>query len=217
MDEMSGIYHTASGPFQASKMSDNKQEPTPSQKNQNTSSVPAEDPLPQNSDHNAPIVIQPYAIEEPDEEPPPVSSKPTILFLPGSNSEYWQTELVDSMEDLHCESDNSITKPISRYSRGKKRKPSSTAAGVSQIFQKQGPGISQDRRYEEGPNLKLRKLRRKTKQSNEALGTPVGGLSDVGLSELESSESFCSRSPSLGENGTDSNQETTASEQMDLD
>ncbi|KAE8158025.1 hypothetical protein BDV40DRAFT_292151 [Aspergillus tamarii] len=164
-------------------MSDNKQEPTPSQKNQNTSSVPAEDPLPQNSDHNAPIVIQPYAIEEPDEEPPPVSSKPTILFLPGSNSEYWQTELVDSMEDLHCESDNSITKPISRYSRGKKRKPSSTAAGVSQIFQKQGPGISQDRRYEEGPNLKLRKLRRKTKQSNEALGTPVGGLSDVGLSE----------------------------------
>ncbi|UCK58069.1 hypothetical protein AFCA_000939 [Aspergillus flavus] len=213
MDAMSGIYDTASGPFQASTMSDNKQESTPSQQSQNTSNAP-EDPLSRNSDQNAPIVIQPYAVEEPEEEPPPVSSKPTILFLPGPNSEYWQAELVDSMEDLHCESDNSITKPMSRYNRGKKRKPSSTAPEYFQVFQKQSPGMPQARRHEDGPNLKQRKLRRRTKQSNEALASPASGLSDVGLSELESSESFCSRSPSHGAN---SNQETTPSEQMDLD
>ncbi|KAB8217686.1 hypothetical protein BDV33DRAFT_193399 [Aspergillus novoparasiticus] len=163
-------------------MSDNKQESTPSQQSQNTSNAPG-DPLSQNSDHNPPIVIQPYAVEEPEEESPPVSSKPTILFLAGPNTEYWQAELVDSMEDLHCESDNSITKPISRYKRGKKRKPSSTAPENFQVFQKQCPGMPQARRYEDGSNLKQRKLRRRTKQSNEALASPASGLSDVGLSE----------------------------------
>ncbi|OGM39276.1 hypothetical protein ABOM_012007 [Aspergillus bombycis] len=198
-------------------MSDNKQEFTPSQQGQNTCNAPAEDPLIQDSDHNAPVVVQPYAIEEPEDDPPPVSFKPAITFLPGPSSESWQTDLVDSMEDLHCESDNNITRPTSRYNRGRKRKPSSTATGGFQVFQGQGPGMSHDRRYEEGPNLKLRKLRRKTKQSNGALWTPANSLSDVALSELESSESFCSRSPSLEETGTDPNQEATASEQMDLD
>ncbi|KAB8260208.1 hypothetical protein BDV32DRAFT_149689 [Aspergillus pseudonomiae] len=198
-------------------MSDNKNEFTPSQQSQNTCNAAAEDPLSQDPDHNAPVVIQPYAIEEPEEDPPPVSSKPAITFLLGPSSEHWQTDLVDSMEDLHCESDNNITRPTSRYNRGRKRKSPSNATGGFHVSQKQGPGMSLDRRYEEGPDLKLRKLRRKTKQSNEALGTPASSLSDVGLSELESSESFCSRSPSLGETGTDSNQEATAAEHMDLD
>ncbi|KAE8382883.1 hypothetical protein BDV26DRAFT_277804 [Aspergillus bertholletiae] len=165
-------------------MSDNKQEFTPSQPCQNTGgNAPAEHPLPQNSDHNAPVVIQPYAIEEPEDDPPPVSCRPTITFIPEPSPESWHAELVDSMQGLRCEGDIDIARRISRYNRGKKRKPSSTGLESSQVSQKYGPGTPQVQAAEDGRNLKPRKLRRKTKQSNEAMGTPTNSLSDVGFSE----------------------------------
>ncbi|KAE8350715.1 hypothetical protein BDV28DRAFT_150662 [Aspergillus coremiiformis] len=180
---------------------------------------PAEDPLTQEcANQSAPVVVHPYAIEEPEDDSPTVSPTPATTCTPEYHSENWQTELVDSLDLLHCDSDHNMTSPIPKEHPGKKRKPSSSIIGNSGFFQEQGSRRPCDNQYYEGPRFKIRRLRRRNQRSTEALGsTRTAGLSDVGLSDLESSESFCTWSSSSEENGTDSNPETNVSEHMDLD
>ncbi|KAF7588556.1 hypothetical protein BBP40_005511 [Aspergillus hancockii] len=194
----------------------------PSQRDQVTRNPPAntefptEDPLTQGSEYDAPIVVKPYAIEEPDDDPTPGPPNFSTTLSPEHSTEGWQTELTDSMEGLHCDSDNNITRQNLRCNRGKKRKPARTAPVNSRLFQQQDRKISRDCQYEEGPNFKSRRLRR-SKQSKDVWSTTTGGLSEAGPSEVESSESFCSGSPSTEESGTNSNIEPATPEQMDLD
>lgn len=219
MDGISGNYNAAPSSFQAFTVPNNNQECTSSQQRQGAHNTPSErelspeDPLAQDSNNNAPIVVQPYAIEEPeDDDSPHLSSKPTTAFTPGPSSENWQAELANSMEDLRCDSDPNSTSPNTRYNRGKKRKPPSIVTANPRLFHKQDPGMAHDRQYEERPNSKLRKLRRRNKYPQEALG-----MSDVGLSEFETSGSCDSRSSSTESNDTNSSEGTNAPDHMDLD
>ncbi|RAK91937.1 hypothetical protein BO79DRAFT_168022 [Aspergillus costaricaensis CBS 115574] len=109
---------------------------------------------------NADVVL-PYSIEEPDDEPAEAAGqtadKPAIRLLVGDNSEIWQGELVDSMEGLQCDSDQSASR-----TRGKKRKPSATATGSSRPFrQSSSDSIPNAQRDEsnEGPKRRRRKGR----------------------------------------------------------
>ncbi|KAB8073692.1 hypothetical protein BDV29DRAFT_157322 [Aspergillus leporis] len=203
-------------------MSHNNHSFIPSQPDQDARNTPAitelttEDPFVRGSEYDAPIVVRPYAIEEPEDDPTSISPKPATTLSPERNTEGWQTELTDSMEHLHCDSDNSIVRQNLRGNRGKKRKPARTTSANSRLFQQREPKMSHDCQDEEGPNFKSRRLRR-SEQSKDAWSTTAGGLSDAGRSEMESSESFCSRSPSTEETGTNSNMEPPVAENMDLD
>lgn len=70
-------------------------------------------------------VVLPYAIEEPDDElnqaSASVSSKPATPKLLGF-LDLWQSELVNSMRDLYCDSDSNDTRPWLGQKRGRKRK-----------------------------------------------------------------------------------------------
>ncbi|PYH65116.1 uncharacterized protein BO88DRAFT_373447 [Aspergillus vadensis CBS 113365] len=109
---------------------------------------------------NADVVL-PYSIEEPDDEPAEAAGqttdKPVIRLLVGDNSEIWQGELVDSMEGLQCDSDQSASQ-----TRGKKRKPSATATGSSRPFRRSSsdsiPNAQRDE-PNEGPKRRRRKGR----------------------------------------------------------
>jgi len=70
-------------------------------------------------------VVLPYAIEEPDDEPDQasasMSSKPVTPKLLGL-LDLWQSDLVNSMRDLYCDSDSNDTRPWLGQKRGRKRK-----------------------------------------------------------------------------------------------
>ncbi|GLA87444.1 hypothetical protein AtubIFM56815_001870 [Aspergillus tubingensis] len=160
---------------------------------------------------NADVVL-PYSIEEPDDEPAEAAGqtadKPAIRLLVGDNSEIWQGELVDSMEGLQCDSDQSASR-----TRGKKRKPSATATGSSRPFrQSSSDSIPNAQRDESNDGPKRR--RRKGRCARDHLSPGMFWQHDS--SETTSSGSYSSRSPSTDDSATQPSSHTDA-DAMDLD
>ncbi|KAF7181961.1 hypothetical protein CNMCM7691_001349 [Aspergillus felis] len=105
-------------------------------------------------------VVKPYAIEEPEDEASRVV--PRLAISPASNdAESWQGELVDSMQDLHCDSDHPDLRCRPSHKRGRKRKTPTFAAGNS------APGRRQV--YAPAPDIQSAQLARFTIASKHNL------------------------------------------------
>ncbi|KAL4938006.1 hypothetical protein BDV06DRAFT_226420 [Aspergillus oleicola] len=110
-------------------------------------------------------LVKPYAIEEPDEESisePESEQTSTEQRQPRS----WE-DLVNSMEDLCCDSDNSNAGVISAK-RGRKRKSTNVynMANVSPSGQSSGSGSVPDAQYQR-PSLSPKRPRKKGEQSKD--------------------------------------------------
>jgi hypothetical protein len=96
--------------------------------NDSEPSTPTHENIPENMSYTAEIKpLQPYAIEEPDDEPgddpePLVQRRPALPCLPDC-FERWQRELIDRIDDMD---DNSVTGSSAKLStspkKGQKRK-----------------------------------------------------------------------------------------------
>lgn len=89
-------------------------------------------PSTQDIDYDADTeVVKPYAIEEPDDERLGNNEpdRPVVSSLP-DNLERWHIDLIDSMDDLQCESDRTDSTQRSDQKRGQKRKSGAAASGA---------------------------------------------------------------------------------------
>ena len=122
------------------------------------------------SSHEGVEVVQPYAIEEPDDEPAPPSPE-----FPESTPE-WQRDLVESMDDLQFESDASGSSLHSDQIRGQKRK--SASAGSQNQSPTQKTSLQPDSDPHEGPNFSPKRPRKKgtNRQANVDLETANAAL-----------------------------------------
>lgn len=116
-------------------MRDNREDRRKSSKrreNVSSEEILPEGSLPQDPGYDADVeIVRPYAIEEPDDDPEqtPTSKTSTPKLLDSTG--YWQTELVNSMRGLYCDSDSTDAVPLTRHKRGRKRKNKSRAASQS--------------------------------------------------------------------------------------
>ncbi|KAI9045521.1 uncharacterized protein KD926_007937 [Aspergillus affinis] len=143
------------------------------------------------------VVVQPYEIEEPDDDPSEITSSTTGPVRKG------QSDLVGSLEDLHCDSDNTNPRLVHRAKRGRKRKPNTTVAGPSGTPRHDHTGMI-DAQYGEG-SLSPKRQRRGS------------SLSPPELSEAGSSDSFTPESPFTDASTTSASDVFNAPELMDLD
>lgn len=143
------------------------------------------------------VVVQPYEIEEPDDDPSEITS--STRGPAGKN----RSDLVGSLEDLHCDSDSTNPRLVHRSKRGRKRKPNTTVAGPSGTHQQDHRGTI-DAQYGEG-SLSPKRQRRGS------------SLSPPELSEAGSSDSFTPDSPFTDASTTSASDVFNAPELMDLD
>ncbi|PYI07863.1 hypothetical protein BO78DRAFT_312184 [Aspergillus sclerotiicarbonarius CBS 121057] len=164
-----------------------------------TANPEEEDPLSSSRVEGSGDVVQPYAIEEPEDDPIETAGrstgKPVIHLHLGDNSDIWQGELVDSMEVLYCDSDYANRQWSVNHKRGKKRRPSATAAGSYRLFRQPSYGATPDNQYDWSIDTTKRR-RRKGRCSREQFTSPPGTFWQHGASDPGSSDSFGSRSPS---------------------
>ncbi|KAI9927699.1 hypothetical protein ASPWEDRAFT_173344 [Aspergillus wentii DTO 134E9] len=158
-------------------------------------------------------VVKPYAIEEPDDHSTSKPETSTTSYHP-RNSGQWQSDLVESMGDLQCESDNTDRQLRQRgQKRGKKRKPPTVDIGASAYAQSQKPENASklgDIQYKE-PSLSPKRPRRRGERPNED-GTSSHLSSGTGSSVSSSSGSQSPESNSTGAVGG-----TPAADAMDID
>lgn len=143
-----------------------------------------------------PGVVQPYEIEEPDDEPDEITESTNATAK-------CQADLVGSLEDLHCDSDNTNQRVVQRPRRGRKRKPNTTVAGSSSAYQKDHRETI-DAQYEEGS------LSPKRRRRGSSLSPPE-------LSEAGSSDSCSPGSPFSDASATSGSYALYAPDLMDLD
>lgn len=74
-------------------------------------------------------VVRPYEVEEPADQGTGEFSMPWTRKLLQDSDFYWQHELVHSMQQLQCDSDNGDSLMSPGGKRGRKRKPSGIAGG----------------------------------------------------------------------------------------
>ncbi|OOF96721.1 hypothetical protein ASPCADRAFT_4760 [Aspergillus carbonarius ITEM 5010] len=158
-----------------------------------------EDPLYNSRLEGCGDVVQPYAIEEPEDDPIETmrrsAGKPVIHLYLGDNSDIWQGELVDSMEGLCCDSDHANSQWTVNHKRGKKRRPSTTAPGSFRLFRQLSSGASPDNQYDSHIGTTKRR-RRKGRCAREQFTALPGTFWQHEANETGSSDSFNSRSPS---------------------
>ncbi|KAL4921808.1 hypothetical protein BDW62DRAFT_97041 [Aspergillus aurantiobrunneus] len=148
--------------------------------------------------------VKPYAVEEPDDEATfePEGTKPQ----PHVQRRYWE-DLVDSMEELHCDSDNSNPGLIFPK-RGRKRKPADPS-NVHQSSQSRQSTSVPDVQYER-PNLSPKRPRKKDEHPKEPQGKlkpaqrrhirrhrGLSGSSNTSVSTDTSGANFTKGSPAL--------------------
>jgi len=132
-------------------------------------------------------VVLPYAIEEPDDEPDQVSasasSKPTTPKLRGF-LDLWQSELVNSMRDLYCDSDSNDTRPWLGQKRGRKRK-------TTQYHSTGSPDTVFEVEFRpEGSASQHKRMRKRSKDSKEEVNTarntllPAMAMSEASKREM---------------------------------
>ena len=111
-------------------------------------------------------VVRPYAIEEPDDDDEQANQTREST---GSTPQ-WQRDLVDSMDDLECESDASGSSFGSDdQARGKKRKPASTGPQDPQSAHSPPPMeafLQPDNAHPEEPNVSPKRQCRKAKANS---------------------------------------------------
>lgn len=157
-------------------------------------------------------VVKPYAIEEPEDEAPRPVPRLAISASP-NDAEPWQGELVDSMQDLHCDSDHSDLRHRSSHKRGRKRKSPTLSAGNSVSGRRQLYEAASDIQYH-GPSASPKRLRRRSMRPKEGLRT---ALSPRSSSETDSPASLSLSPQSTDASGTSPSNKPNVSDEMDID
>lgn len=160
------------------------------------------------------LVVRPYAVEEPDDE------TEDRIWETTEPIPQWQRELVESLDELACESDTSASSLRSSPTRGQKRKSASTSS--QDRYPDQSPSLDPDLRSDDSEsgttNMSPKRRRRKgqSKQFRANLDAADAAFlshHNYGLSMSPSSESqFADASSS----GSTSNGVATPDE-MDMD
>ncbi|KAL5359748.1 hypothetical protein BJX96DRAFT_61721 [Aspergillus floccosus] len=161
------------------------------------------------------IVVKPYAVEEPEDEPAAPSPLFTAFREIEDNGETSQGDLIDSMEGLHCDSDNDPRINI-KFKRGKKRKPPTAAMGSSYAHP-QEHRTTTDGQYG-GSTLSPKRLRRRSKRSRENLrGTPADSTRYSKFKGQESSESVSPSSNTTEASSVQTADGSTEADSMEID
>lgn len=163
-------------------------------------------------------IVKPYAIEEPDDEPNNKSHQSVLSCLP-DNFERWHVDLIESMDDLKCESDESASALRRGQKRGQKRKPATTASAASSSIQQSSPQGSKctDTQYEM-PGLSRKPPRKRTKRPKED-ASPEDYSSSAASNGSESYMSSSSALQSTDGSGaeTDNMSSDPKADKMDID
>ncbi|KKK25018.1 hypothetical protein P175DRAFT_090724 [Aspergillus ochraceoroseus IBT 24754] len=165
-------------------------------------------PLGDYADNAGIQLVKPYAIEEPDAESTYEHDNPTVSPFKGDGLATPQGDLVDSMEGLHCDSDNPDPQVMISPKRGRKRKPTNPL-GISRSEQRYTSKSAFD--VYEGPTLSPKRPRRKSKRSKENLRASLASNRTRALSGSSAT------SVSTDFSGATVPGEPTASDEMDLD
>lgn len=161
-------------------------------------------------------VVKPYAIEEPDDEQLETNEpdRPVVSSLP-DNLERWHIDLIDSMDNLQCESDRTDSTQRSDQKRGQKRK--SAASGASPSAHQSSASAPWDGQYET-PSMGRKRSRKRSKRVKE----DQNGANDSSPTTSNGSETCMSSSSaarSTDASGTETgttNSDSTA-DKMDVD
>ncbi|OJJ60730.1 hypothetical protein ASPSYDRAFT_87306 [Aspergillus sydowii CBS 593.65] len=165
----------------------------------------------QGNDYSGDQTVKPYAIEEPDGEAPSEPKRPTPP--PQRRPKYWE-DLIDSMEELHCESDNS--NPGAMFSRrSRKRKPTTdpNLTRLGQSSEESSP--APDARYERS-SLSPKRPRTQNKR-REGFQRNIKTARRRGVDTLQESSGSSSPSTSTDTSGANQTKGSPASDAMDLD
>lgn len=180
-----------------------------------------ESPVQENNTQSEGTVIKPYAIEEPEDEPTDQAKDQCLQSLP-DQFERWHVDLVDTMDDIRCESDNN-ERASSEDKRGQKRKPGNASSGPSQSnanshSASSPPAAKAGNTRSDGPSLSPERLHRRNKRSKG--GPPP--LQDASSETSNATDSYCSASSaaqSTESSGTEmgNSDSPPATDQMDID
>lgn len=163
--------------------------------------------------------VQPYDIEEPDDEPEPAVPRLDLPRLP-DNFERWQRELVDYMDGLGSQSNKtSISKLHASQKRGQKRKSTVPTSSGNQQSSQSHRSKSRTRINESAlhvPGLSSKRRRRCSKLPGETArnARPVS-LDDFREALCDGSSS--SENPSTGASSADTIDESAVADEMDID
>lgn len=161
------------------------------------------------------LVVKPYAIEEPEDEPPAPTTRFIHFLTIEDKGETSQGDLVDSMEGLHCDSDNDPRISL-RFKRGKKRKPPTAAMGTSYAHP-QDHRTTTDGQYG-GFTLSPKRLRRRSKRSKENLReAPTDSTRYSNFEGPESSESVTPSSITTETSSMQTPDGSTETDAMEID
>lgn len=173
--------------------------------------------------HSAAVVVQPYEIEEPDDDDDEgnltYESDSPMSPAASDNAERWHEDLVDSMQYLDCDSDAHEYRFRADQQRGRKRKPSNAAAtSCYSIPQRTFQTASSfgDNRSETNFTSPKRLRRQRTKSKGDPRdvhGTFSSHVSNESLSPRNST----SRTPSTDTNTDEPVNETVDVDEMDVD
>ncbi|KAJ5377609.1 uncharacterized protein N7496_005018 [Penicillium cataractarum] len=183
--------------------------------------TPTHENLPENMSGMSKIkALQPYAIEEPDDDPePPVQRRLELPCLP-DYFEVWQRELIDRIDDMDDADDKAVTKSSAKLSpipkRGQKRKPLGAASAADYHT---GSYRSKSRAKLDDPALPIcgmspKRRRRRSKVPEESPKSPhpisLHDFRDTRVNQSSSSDLLSSSS-------TDSVDDSALVDEMDID
>lgn len=184
-------------------------------------STPTHENLPENmSDIPEVKALQPYAIEEPDDDPePPMQRRLELPCLP-DYFEIWQRELIDRIDDMDDTDDKAVNKSSAKLpqmpKRGQKRKPIG-AAGAGDSYT--GFHRSKSRVRLDDPALPLcglspKRRRRRSKLPEESPKNPH----PISLHEFRDTEVNQSSSSDLpSSSSADTVDDSDLVDEMDID
>ncbi|OJJ48650.1 hypothetical protein ASPZODRAFT_1651542 [Penicilliopsis zonata CBS 506.65] len=157
-------------------------------------------------------VVKPYEIEEPDDEYAIESPRPgtPVKALEGAGG--WQEELVDSMQELYCDSDTTQSPLRDGSKRGLKRKP--TNSSRPEVGCQSQPA---EKSSETTAALSPKRLRRRSRRSREGFRP---GRAAAALWHIHSRTPSCEISTPAGRSTSAStfetaNEEVRCSDNMD--
>lgn len=169
-------------------------------------------------DTTSPLILRPYAIEEPSDESISADPRPELPSLP-DYFERWQRELKDSVNDLGSEPNSSTysARLSSTQRRGQKRKVAQPAGANHHPPTSSIPSRNEHRLNEPGiavPGLSPKRRRRRSRIAGDAgKFTRTASLDE--FRETQASDSSSSDQP-MTDNSVDTT-ETTLTDEMDID
>lgn len=159
--------------------------------------------------------VQPYDIEEPDDEPEPAVQRLELPRLP-DNFERWQRELVDYMDGLGSQSNKaSISKLHASQKRGQKRKSTVPMSSGNQHSSQSHRSKSRTRINESAlhvPGLSSKRRRRRS----ELPGETARNARPVSLDDFREARRDGSSS-STGASSAETVDESAVADEMDID